>query len=211
MHMSEESSVRSIRPFLLLASAILIAIAGWHYACHLRLEAGLEKRANEYLRSNPMGINATVRIQPLTNLVRIQFELPVRAKDASEQIIVDAMGEYVSMELEPVIERHLVTAARSDIDFYAMVVPYHVAIDVTMVREGFSKLVEDVQKELVRLGYEIGDSDGLNGPRTKKAITDVQAQLRMAQDGQASQELLSTLRDAKPAPPNTSLERTRGR
>jgi hypothetical protein len=209
--MSEESSVRDIRPFLLLTSAILIAIVAWHYFCHLRLEAGLENRANEFLRSIPLRIDAIVRIQPITNLVTIQFELPVRAKDAPAQIIGDAIAEYASMKLAPVIERHLVTAARSDIDFYAMVVPYHVAIDVTMVREGFSKIVQDVQSELIRLGYEIGDADGLNGPRTKKAIADVQAQLKMPQDGQASQELLSILRDAKPAPPNTTLERARGR
>lgn len=198
MLMSEESSVSGFRFFLLLASAILIAIAGWHYVCHLRLEAGLEERANEYLGSMPMGLKATVRIQPVTNLVRIQFELPVRGKDASDQII-GTIAEYVGMGLEPVLERHLVTAARSDIDFYAMAVPYHVAIDVETVEEGFSKLVQDVQIELVRLGYEIGDPDGLNGPRTQKAIANVQAQLRMTQDGQASQKLLRTLRDAKPA------------
>ena len=209
--MSEESSVKSSRIFLLLASAILIAISGWHYACQLRLEAGLEESVNESLRSTLMGINATVRIQPVTNLVWIQVDLPTRAKDAPERIIGDAIAGYVSRALEPVIERHLVTAARSDIDFYAMAVPYHVAIDVTMTREGFSELVQDVQNELVRLGYEIGDSDGLNGPRTRKAISDVQSQMGMAQDGHASQELLNALRDAKPAPTNSSLERTRDR
>ena len=211
MHMPEESSIKSIRPFVLLSAAILIAIAGWHYACHLQLEVGLEKRANQYLSSMPMGINATVRIQPVTNLVRIQFELPVRVNNASDKIIGDAIGEYVSLKLKPVIEGHLVTAARSDIDFYAMALPYHVAIDVTTVTEGFSKLVQDVQNELVRLGYDIGAPDGLNGPRTKRAITNVQGQLRMAQDGQASQKLLSTLRDAKPAPSNIPLELTPGK
>jgi peptidoglycan hydrolase-like protein with peptidoglycan-binding domain len=91
-----------------------------------------------------------------------------------------------------------------------MAVPYHVAIDVRNVREGFSSMIQDVQEELIRLGYEIGDPDGLNGPRTARAIANVQAQLKMAQDGQASQELLNRLREAKPALPNKSIERTRG-
>ncbi len=202
MDMPEQSLVKSSRPFLLLASAVLVAIAGWHYFCHLQLEAELEKRANELLGSVAMGINATVQIQPISNLITMQFELPMGAKEAPDQLIVDAIAEYVSMELAPVIERHLVTAARSSIDFYAMAVPYHVAIDVMTVRLGSSKLVQDVQNQLIRLGYDIGDADGLNGARTKRAIAHVQGQLRMRQDGQASEELLNILRDAKPARPN---------
>ena len=195
---------------MLVASAILIAIAGWHHFCHVRLKVALEKRANDSLRANFEGSNATVRIQPITNLVQIQIELPVHGRNDLANAMGDLIVEYVSMELEPVIERQLVTAARSDIDLYAMAVPYHVSVDVTYVREGFSKMIQDVQEELIRLGYDIGNSDGLNGPKTAKAIADVQAQLKMAQDGQASQELLNILRDAKPALPNNSLERTRG-
>lgn len=209
--MSEESSVRNTRPIVVVALAILIATLGWHYFCHARLEAGLAKRANESLRANFEGSNATVKIQPVTNLVQIQVELPVHGRNDLANAIGDLFFEYVRIELEPVLERQLATAARSDFDLYAMAVPYHVAIDVTNVREGFSKLVQDVQEELLRLGYNIGNSDGLTGPRTKKAIADVQAQLKMAQDGQASQELLSILRDAKPAPSNKSLELSRER
>lgn len=196
---------------MVVALAILIATLGWHYFCHARLEAGLEKRANESLRASFGGSNATVKIQPVTNLVQIQVELPVHGRNDLANAMGDLIVEYVRIELEPVIERQLATAARSDFDLYAMAVPYHVAIDVTNVREGFSKLVQDVQEELLRLGYDIGNSDGLNGPRTTKAIADVQAQLKMAQDGQASQELLNILRDAKRAPSNTSLGRTRER
>jgi len=196
---------------MLAVLAILMAIAGWHYLCHVRLEAELEKRATESLRANFAGSDVTVKIQPITNLVLIQAELPVHGKNDFANAVGDILVEYVRRELEPVIERQLVTAARSDIDFYAMVIPYHVAIDVTNVREGFSKMVQDVQEELLRLGYDIGNADGLSGPRTAKAIADVQAQLRLAQDGQASQELLDTLRTSQPARPKASLERTRER
>ena len=208
--MSEESTSRKTHPLLLVASAILIAIAGWHYFCHFRLEAGLEKWANDSLRASFEGSNATVNIQPVSNLVQIEIELPLHGRNDLANAVGDLVVEYVSMELEPVIERRLVTAARSDIDLYAMAVPYHVSIDVRNVREGFSSMIQDVQEELIRLGYEIGDPDGLNGPRTARAIANVQAQLKMAQDGQASQELLNRLREAKPALPNKSIERTRG-
>ena len=200
----------SARPLIVLMSAFLVAIGGWHYFCHVRLETGLEKRANESLQATFENSNAVVKIQPITNLVEIQVELPVHGRYELSNAIGDLLVEYIRMELEPVIERQLVTAARSDIDIYAMAVPYHVAIDVTNVREGFSKIVHDVQKELLRLGYDIGNPDGLNGTKTKRAIVHVQAQLKMTQDGQASQELLSRLRRANPATPNTSLERTRG-
>jgi hypothetical protein len=193
-----------------LLSAILVAIGGWHYFCHVRLETGLEKRANESLQATFEGSHAIVKIQPITNLVEIQVELPVHGRNELSNAIGDLLVEYIRLELEPVIERQLITAARSSIDLYAMAVPYHVTIDVTNVREGFSKVVQDVQHELLRLRYDIGSPDGLNGPKTKKAIVHVQAQLKMTQDGQASQELLSRLRRAKPATPNTTLERARG-
>ncbi len=201
--MSEESYAQRKRPLLLLVvSAIFIAVFAWHYLCHLNLETGLGSSANEYLRDYLEGATATVSVHPVTNLVSIQVEYPVRAGDDFSRAIVDTLGEFVARELEPEIERKLATAARSDIDFYAMAVPYHVSIDMVDVRLGFSRIVQDVQKELLRLGYDIGEADGVNGPRTKNAITHVQAQLRRAQDGQASQELLSMLRDARPVRPN---------
>jgi peptidoglycan hydrolase-like protein with peptidoglycan-binding domain len=80
-----------------------------------------------------------------------------------------------------------------------MLVPYHVSIDVEKVRAGFSRLVQDTQQELIRLGYSIGNADGINGRKTREAIAHVQAQLGREQDGQASEELLSLLRKATPA------------
>lgn len=205
--MAEEPSVGSTRPFLLGFLAILFVIFGWHYFCHAQLEAALEERTNDSLRATFGGSNASVEIQPVTNLVLIQVELPVHGRNEFANAIGDLAVEYVRMELEPVIERKLATAARADIDLYAMAVPYHVAIDISNVREGFSKLVQDIQEELLRLGYDIGTPDGLNGPRTTRAINDVQIQLNLARDGQASQQLLDILRNAKAASPNTSLER----
>lgn len=207
--MSDESSGRRKPPLLLIGVlAIIVAVFGWHYFCHLHLEAGLEKSTNEYLHAYLEGSTATVSVHPLTNLVSIQVEYPVRAKDEFGRAIVNTLGEYVGRELEPEIERTLATAARADTDFYAMAVPYHVSIDVMDVRVGFSRIVQDVQRELMRLGYDIGEADGINGARTTWAIAHVQAQLRRAQDGQASPELLSVLRDSKPAPPSRSLEPT---
>ena len=58
----------------------------------------------------------------------------------------------------------------------------------------------------MRLGYDIGTPDGFNGPATTGDY-DVQIQLNLARDGQASQQLLDILRNAKAASPNTSLER----
>jgi len=208
--MSDESSARRTRPLLLLVvSVIFIAVLGWHYLCHLHLETKLETSTNEFLHAYLEGATATVSVHPLTNLVSIQVEYPVRARDEFSRAIVNTLGEYVGRKLEPEIERALATAARADTDFYAMAVPYHVSIDVTDVRVGFFRIVQDVQKELVRLGYDIGEADGINGARTKWAIAHVQTQLRRAQDGQASPELLSVLRDSKPAPPSRSLEPTR--
>src|SRR5262245_13746937 len=124
--MTEESPARNARPLVLVISAILIAIAGWHYVCHVRLEAGMQERVDDSLSANFEGSNATVDIQPITNLVLIQVELPVHGRNDFANAIGDIVAAYVSKELEPVIERQLATAARSDIDFYAMAVPYHV-------------------------------------------------------------------------------------
>jgi hypothetical protein len=185
-----------------VALALLVALGGWHYFCHLMLEAGLEEHANEYLHRALPGATATVRIQPVTNLVLIQVERPVRRNDEFADTMGDLVVEFVRRNLEPQIERQLATAARSDVDLYGMVIPYHVSIEVEKVRAGFSKVVQDTQIELIRLGYQIGQADGMNGPRTKKAIAHVQEQLGRAQDGQASEELLSILRDARPETPH---------
>jgi predicted signal transduction protein with EAL and GGDEF domain len=197
--MSEESNTRRSRPLLLVAAGSLFVLSGWHFFCHLQLEAGLEKHANDYLR-NLNGATATVQIQPLTNLVSIHVDRPVRANNNEfAETIGDALVEFVRRDLEPQVERQLATAARSDIDLYAMLVPYHVSIDVEKVRAGFSRLVQDTQQELIRLGYSIGNADGINGRKTREAIAHVQAQLGREQDGQASEELLSLLRKATPA------------
>lgn len=199
-HMHDEPTVSKRRPILILVITVgLITLGAWHYFCHLHLKGELERISNNYLREHLEDSTAIVDVQPITNLVSIQVERPTRVQNVFAQTIGDALVEFVRRELEPALERELAVFARSNIDLYAMLVPYQVSIRVENVKVGFSRVVQDVQKELVRLGYDIGQVDGVHGPKTMKAIADVQAQLGKEQDGQASQELLHTLREAKRA------------
>lgn len=198
--MEEESPARKGRSVITWMIAIVITgVCGWHAVCHVRLVEGLEMRANETLADVFEGGTVSFSIQPLTNQIEINLTLPTRTGNSGAQLLQELLLSGVVRVMEPELERQLATAVRSNVDVYAMLVPYHVAIYVENVRIGFSKVVQDVQKELLRLGFNIGEADGLNGPRTKQAISDVQAQFGIVQNGQASEELLSRLRKAETA------------
>ncbi len=57
-------------------------------------------------------------------------------------------------------------------------------------RSNYSPLVHDVQRELVRLGYDPGPIDGQYGRATANAIDAYQEDYNLLVDGQASQPLL---------------------
>lgn len=197
--MSYESPVNRRLPVLTLAVALsIIVVGGWHYIRHMQLEAEIEVSANENLRGILEDATANVSIQPLTNLVSIQVQIPLSGGNQVLQVLEEILADRVARELEPQIDRKLATAARADIDLYAMLVPYHVSIDIDVVQPGFSRLVQEVQNELLRFGFDIGEADGVNGPKTTSAISSVQGQLGRTKDGQATQELLDTLRKAEP-------------
>ena len=197
--MSDDSSSAGAFPWVsILGVVVLMAIAGWHYVCHARLEANLQGRANDYLQSMQLGVEAKIDVQPITNIVQIRIELPVDEVDSSATILGDAASGFVGAKLGPEIERRLSTAARSSIDLYAMAIPYRVTIEFAAVEDQRMRIVKDVQIELARLGYDIGTPDGVNGPKTSKAIADAQVQLGMPPDGAASTSLLNRLRGAKP-------------
>ncbi|HER34759.1 MAG: SEL1-like repeat protein [Halothiobacillaceae bacterium] len=64
--------------------------------------------------------------------------------------------------------------------------------------------VTEIQRELNRLGYDGGPTDGLMGDRTRHAIAQYQADAGIAQDGRASPELLRHLRQADRDDGNTT-------
>lgn len=199
----DSDSAGAFRPIVLLGTAVLVVLLSWHYICHLRLEAGLQERASDYLQTAALGVDAIIRVNPLTNVVQVELGLPMDEAEPSARIIGDAAAAYVNATLAPEFERRLSTAARSYMDLYAMAVPYRVSIEFAMVGDESSRLVKDIQTELIRLGYDIGSVDGVNGPKTRSAISDVQIQLRMPADGTPSRKLLETLRIAKPGRPRS--------
>lgn len=197
--MSDDSnSAGAYRWALLLGCIVLIAIAAWHYVCHLQLEANLQERASNYLQSLRLNVDVNIDVQPVTNIVQIRMELPVDEVDSSATILTDAASGFVGAKLGPEIERRLSTAARSSMDLYAMAIPYRVTVEFAVVEDQRTRIVKDVQIELKRLGYDVGVPDGMNGPKTSKAIADVQSQFGMTPDGAASTTLLTRLRSARP-------------
>jgi membrane-bound lytic murein transglycosylase B len=62
--------------------------------------------------------------------------------------------------------------------------------DVALTR---SELIE-IQSRLGRLGFDIGDADGIVGPRTRRAIMDFQQEARLPADGHPDVALLDTIR-----------------
>ena len=66
--------------------------------------------------------------------------------------------------------------------------------------------IEKMQTLLLRLGYASGSADGLMGPQTREAIKGYQRDNNLAEDGQATIDLLERLQasvDAAPAPAPT--------
>lgn len=52
----------------------------------------------------------------------------------------------------------------------------------------------EVQVQLIRRGYDIGEPDGIIGPRTREAVKDMQGRLGMEATGRAGKRLLDALR-----------------
>lgn len=52
----------------------------------------------------------------------------------------------------------------------------------------------EVQVQLIRRGYDIGEPDGIIGPKTREAIQDMQRRLGMEASGRAGKRLLDALR-----------------
>lgn len=60
-------------------------------------------------------------------------------------------------------------------------------------------LVAQVQSELTQAGYNPGSADGINGPRTTRAVLDYQAANGLPADGQVTPALLDHLRSKRTA------------
>ncbi|WP_197408122.1 MULTISPECIES: peptidoglycan-binding domain-containing protein [unclassified Guyparkeria] len=59
------------------------------------------------------------------------------------------------------------------------------------------EVVAGTQRELNRLGYDAGPTDGIMGHQTRDAIYEYQADMGMAQNGRPSADLLKRLRETK--------------
>jgi peptidoglycan hydrolase-like protein with peptidoglycan-binding domain len=53
---------------------------------------------------------------------------------------------------------------------------------------------KELQQQLLRRGYQIGEADGAIGAVTRKAIAEYQARLGLTQDGRAGGRVLDALR-----------------
>jgi peptidoglycan hydrolase-like protein with peptidoglycan-binding domain len=55
----------------------------------------------------------------------------------------------------------------------------------------------ELQERLASLGYDVGDSDGNLGPRTRAALRSFQSRAGLVPDGFASEKLLERLRSGR--------------
>jgi peptidoglycan hydrolase-like protein with peptidoglycan-binding domain len=63
---------------------------------------------------------------------------------------------------------------------------------------------DGVQDALAKLGFDPGEVDGLNGPKTQKAVREFQAQASIGIDGIVGDETRQALMDALDAKANES-------
>lgn len=185
-----------------MAGGLLATVGGWHYAVHLAVEAAVQERANQLLGQHLPGWSARVTGRALTNLVIVEITRPSTAKNELAHVLADALIGATRRQLEPALDREVSNAARSMNDVYALVVPYRVSIQVaasshTQMAAEQSELVRLVQIELLRLGYEVGRADGIAGPKTMRAISEVQRRLGQRADGLPSDSLLEALRSVE--------------
>ncbi len=183
-------------PALLAILAVLVA--GWHWLAAHQLEERLSRHFETSVRENLPDVSLHVAVNPLTNLVDIQFTRTVSRKEAGFDLLADLIIEFARQELEPRMERELSAAARRDNDIYAMLVPYQVSMSIDKVRapppSPPSRMVQEIQRQLKLRGYDPGPADGQLGGRTRNAILKFQRDHGLTEDGQANGELLEKLR-----------------
>ncbi|MBB3311120.1 peptidoglycan hydrolase-like protein with peptidoglycan-binding domain [Rhizobium sp. BK196] len=72
-----------------------------------------------------------------------------------------------------------------------------------------SQLVMDIQKELIRRGLYNGNADGVIGPRTSAAILFFEETVGMAQNGEATPDVLAALKTDAAGPSTVPVEKPR--
>lgn len=172
----EKASRRIVLSVILGAVAL---VGGWHYLCQLEVKDTLSELSNEFLREHMQDASALVEIGPVNNVIDIHVELNSKPAKGLGALIESSMIEVFREELEPKLERALHTRTRRDMDVYAMLMPYKVSITVGE-RDAQSRTAEpsrqdsaefrEVQRALSECGYDIGQLDGVLGPKTQHAI-----------------------------------------
>ena len=199
----EDEPQKPRRKWPVLLAVLLGFIGLWHYFCQNHLESELNRIVGNYVREHLRDSTVAVDVQPLTNLVEIQITRNVRGADAPLAFLGDAIIESVRQALEPALERKIGASARADVDLYAMLVSYQVAISIDKVRVPKaararipppSRMVQEIQRQLVAKGYEPGPADGRLGDQTRNAIQGFQRDHGLAEDGRPTGELLAAIR-----------------
>jgi hypothetical protein len=172
-------------------------IVGWHWFAANHYEKELTRNLESYVRENLPDASVSVDVHPLTNLIEIQLTRKMARREAAFEFLGDALIEFARQELEPRMERDLSAVVRRDIDLYAMLVPYQVAISIDKVRAPPapppSRMVREIQRQLRARGYDTGSADGRLGARTRSAIEGFQRDHGLTVDGRATGELLDVL------------------
>lgn len=112
-------------PRIALWFGLFVVIAlGWHYMCNGRMEAKLNLWASDYTQKNP-GAAVDIEMHPFSNLVEVHLTMKSDdfAGSLAQGILVLAGGR-----IENVWERELKAKARENVDVYAMLIPYQVAL-----------------------------------------------------------------------------------
>ncbi len=195
----DEPSKSRLRYLPTLLAILVLIVLGWHFIVANQLEERLNRSIEDSDAAHSQDFSASVNVNPLTDLVDLQIIRKVRRNDASNDFLEGMILELVRKGLEPWAERELSAAARRDNDLYAMMVPYQVSISIDKVRappgSPPSRMVQEIQRQLIARGYNPGSADGRLGERTRNAIEQFQRDHGVAVDGLATSELLEMLRE----------------
>lgn len=196
-HADQPTKLR-LKYFPMLLALAVVIVGGWHLIAANQLEERFNRNIGSIAGAHSQDFSASVKINPLTNLVDLQVTLKMRTNELSSEFLQGVIMESVRKELEPRAERELSAVARRDNDLYAIMVPYQVSILIDKERAPPLppplRMVQEIQRRLNARGYDAGLADGQLGERTRNAIEQFQRDRGVTVDGRATDELLELLR-----------------
>ncbi len=90
-----------LKYFPILLAILVATVVGWHLFAAHQLEERLNRNIGNSADDHSQDFSASVNVNPMTNLVDLQFTLKVKRNDTSDSFLENVILAFAREKLEP--------------------------------------------------------------------------------------------------------------